>query len=1126
MKWKSISTMAGILGIAITNVMGASVSTLNVPNEYTTIQGAINAADNGDIVNVEAGTYTEAITIDKPITLLGATHQNSKKGYVLPEQIGEYNDDIQTIIRAPDEEIANVVNITASDVTVKGVVVEALEGIIEETMGCNVINIAPDDGEYKLTGIVIGNNIIGPNKRNNDVESTETSCLKIAAEHGETVGVKVKGNKIHGNYNGNNIYITGASQNASNADYAESDMRKTIIMNNDVCDSAYTGILVSGAQTGLIIDNNNIYNNGRSATGDNTSLKYGHGIAMVRSHNDVLQGLNDDAGEVKDMTIISNEIFDNAQSGIYMGPMNSGHKIVNNSIYDNGATLHAIDNEYEYESDAGIKIDLDGQYYQDAPGAAQYSSTEDIEIHSNIIENNAGYGVQVIASKPTLVEIDATMNWWGAKDGPSGQGAGTGDAVSSNVNFSPWWGEQEFLTLDKDIMITEGSEMSVTETLTVSGSTTTVDHSKLNVGRLELEHGAILNVVDGELTLQSGYGEHTISGTFIIYNSWGTIYIESDTTYSGDELMLVSHIVVSDGVTLTVDGSLVWDGCVVESASESGAFNLNVNPGANFTMARTELENCNVTLNSGDTELQSSVLKGSNVTIGSSADGARVYHNVLLDGAAIADNGSNTVLEKDNWGNVKDTAGTVNNLALNLNAVGLIADRTLMGGNLYIQPEDEINITMDISALNDRIQGCEALMGFSTEYFDLNAGTLTPAAPWSVEIKNYRAADTGSAIYGEVDSALGLELSETNPEGSQTDAKMADINMTSKVNKEGTTVFYFREQQANDDQLIDTRLTVNTTGGAGHYMTPFTINSGYITVDGTAPSIQDFTANQAQPGIQLGENDVNVFDYSNSKTRQGTITFTVCMRDDNAGIDDNDVTLTLQHEDSTSVDITRNPIDTEIVTIDTEDWTKYTFEVTVDATYENGIWDVKVWGEDRSGNDSATLSGTLDVQKNEVSVDIELEGAAGEVFDREVEFIAADSGGNSLKSWTETVTFDGTGGHNTASLTLYESPDNIEYLSAKTGWNLLRNVQVTDDNDVGESGQTKADFTGDGVNELRGGDLNDDNLVNLLDYAKLRYFWYTTNPEADINGDGEVQTDDYTIMANNWYTTGDDAPNN
>jgi parallel beta-helix repeat protein len=47
------------------------------PEEYTTIQAAINAATTGDAINVAAGTYNESLTINKPVTIIGAGTDNN-----------------------------------------------------------------------------------------------------------------------------------------------------------------------------------------------------------------------------------------------------------------------------------------------------------------------------------------------------------------------------------------------------------------------------------------------------------------------------------------------------------------------------------------------------------------------------------------------------------------------------------------------------------------------------------------------------------------------------------------------------------------------------------------------------------------------------------------------------------------------------------------------------------------------------------------------------------------------------------------------------------------------------------------------------------------------------------------
>ncbi len=55
------------------------------------------------------------------------------------------------------------------------------------------------------------------------------------------------------------------------------------------------------------------------------------------------------------------------------------------------------------------------------------------EVHYNNIFNNSDYGVYCYD-----YGVNATHNWWGSADGPSGAGPGTGDNVSANVIYYPW----------------------------------------------------------------------------------------------------------------------------------------------------------------------------------------------------------------------------------------------------------------------------------------------------------------------------------------------------------------------------------------------------------------------------------------------------------------------------------------------------------------------------------------------------------------------------------------------------------------------------------------------------------------------------------------------------------------
>ena len=69
---KKFLVLVGVLVLGMVLIAGmVEAVSLYVPGSYTTIQAAVNAANNGDTIYVSAGTYNEAVYINKGIALVG-----------------------------------------------------------------------------------------------------------------------------------------------------------------------------------------------------------------------------------------------------------------------------------------------------------------------------------------------------------------------------------------------------------------------------------------------------------------------------------------------------------------------------------------------------------------------------------------------------------------------------------------------------------------------------------------------------------------------------------------------------------------------------------------------------------------------------------------------------------------------------------------------------------------------------------------------------------------------------------------------------------------------------------------------------------------------------------------------
>jgi parallel beta-helix repeat protein len=225
-----------VYAVKFSEPTGNQVDNLDTGQSYSTIQAAINAAGSGHTLSVHSGTYSENVTVDKALTIIGENKDN-------------------TIIRGADT--ADALLVTASGVTVKGFTVTInyvgpysygppWGGIKIESTAQNCVmegNIILDcyRGFYLSgggdTGNVIANNAVVNNVDDQLVQ--DYYSFWISGSSGNTI----YGNTVYSSHKrGYGMYLGGSSNNA--------------IFANDIYDN-HTGIyLVSSSNDNRIHHNN------------------------------------------------------------------------------------------------------------------------------------------------------------------------------------------------------------------------------------------------------------------------------------------------------------------------------------------------------------------------------------------------------------------------------------------------------------------------------------------------------------------------------------------------------------------------------------------------------------------------------------------------------------------------------------------------------------------------------------------------------------------------------------------------------------------------------------------------------------------------------------------------------
>lgn len=245
----AILLLATVLVISFgTNPIRAVSSTITVPDDYSTIQEAINHASDGDTIFVRAGTYNESVIINRTVSLLGENRET-------------------TIIQAANSSIyvqggdptSYGVRVTSDNVTFKGFTVCKCPwyGIQVQSSGCHISDSNISEEGYDGEGIFLD----GRNAQVNDnVVANNVMLNNLAGIHVWTGN----GNRIESNIIGNNLIGI----------YIEIDSSRNMVEHNEIFSNSWVGIALATNSFGNTIACNNISDCGWDVNNGDGALSF------------------------------------------------------------------------------------------------------------------------------------------------------------------------------------------------------------------------------------------------------------------------------------------------------------------------------------------------------------------------------------------------------------------------------------------------------------------------------------------------------------------------------------------------------------------------------------------------------------------------------------------------------------------------------------------------------------------------------------------------------------------------------------------------------------------------------------------------------------------------------------
>ncbi|MFC1786686.1 nitrous oxide reductase family maturation protein NosD [Halobacteriota archaeon] len=344
-----------ILKDKIPNFTASSLTVIYVPDDYPTIQAAIDNASTGDTIIVRDGTYTENIDVNKSLTI--RSENGSDVTHVQAQSSNDY-----------------VFNVTAyfvslSGFTVTGATDSGKSGIyLYRVDHCDITD---NNASNNWAGIHIYHSWFNTISNNNANSNNQYGIVISYYCNLNTIS----NNNASDNYHG--IWLSDSSNNR--------------ISNNNASNNGY-GIYLGGSSNDNIISNN--IANSNSA----------YGIDLAYSSNNTIS--NNNASNNNDgivlwpysnyNTISSNTANSNKHNGIYLVSSSINNTISNNNASNNNYGIYLV-------SSSNNTISNNTANSNNVSGIHLYGYNNSNTIASNTANSNNQFGIYLYRSSNNTV---------------------------------------------------------------------------------------------------------------------------------------------------------------------------------------------------------------------------------------------------------------------------------------------------------------------------------------------------------------------------------------------------------------------------------------------------------------------------------------------------------------------------------------------------------------------------------------------------------------------------------------------------------------------------------------------------------------------------------------------------